>query len=205
MLSVKYAVVGGFLSAAAFAAPSAAVDVNVPSGKYVLDPTHASLTWKVNHFGLSNYTARFTDFDIALDLDVEDVEKSAVTVSIDASSVRTDYKGDADFDAEITEDSKFLNSSDFPLIQFTSKQVAMTGDGLALIHGDMTMLGVTKPLTLKAKLNGTMAAHPYAKVPAVGFHAEGSLKRSDFGFEYLIPYVGDEVSFTVEAEFLKQK
>jgi len=65
------------------------------------------------------------------------------------------------------------------------------------------MLGVTKPVTLKAVLNGAMAAHPYAKVPAVGFHAEGTIKRSEFGFDHLVPYVGDDVSFAIEAEFIK--
>lgn len=203
MLSLKQTVVNTAVAVAMFATPSSAIDVNAPSGTYVLEPTHASLVWKVNHFGLSNYTSRFTKFDISLNLDVDDVENSSVTAVIDPSSVRTDYQGEADFDAEVALDPKFLNSSKFPKIQFVSRKIVSTGAETALIHGEMIMLGVTKPVTLKARLNGTLAEHPYAKVPAVGFHAEGSVKRSEFGFDYLIPYVGDDVSFVIEAEFLK--
>ncbi len=205
MLSLKQAVLAAAISTATFATSSSALDINVPSGTYVLEPTHASLVWKVNHFGLSNYTSRFTKFDILLNLDVDNVEQSSVTAVIDPSSVKTDYQGEADFDAEITSDPKFLNSTKFTEIQFISKKIVSTGEETALIHGDMIMLGVSKPVTLKARLNGTLAEHPYAKVPAVGFHAEGSIKRSEFGFGYLIPYVGDDVSFVIEAEFLKSK
>jgi polyisoprenoid-binding protein YceI len=177
----------------------------VPSGTYALEKTHASLTWSVNHLGLSNYTARFTGFDVTLTLDADSPEKSSVTASIDPLSVRTDYPGDTDFDGEIARDPKFLNAGTYPSITFTSTRVEMTGETTARIHGNMTMLGVTKPLVLDATLNGTLAQHPYAKVPAIGFHAEGTVKRSDFGFSHLTPYVGDEVSFVIEAEFLKAK
>ncbi len=205
MLSVKYAVFGTLLSISAITGPSAALDIAAPSGEYRLDPAHASLIWKVNHFGLSNYTSRFRKFDVELTLDVENVEKSKLSVSIDPLSVKTDFSGEVDFDAEIASGTQFLNSGSYPSIKFVSKYIESTGDVTALIHGDMTMLGVTKSITLNAKLNGTMAEHPYAKAPAVGFHAEGSIKRSDFGFDYLIPYIGDDVSFVVEAEFIQAK
>lgn len=205
MLSLKHAVFGTFLSFSTLSGSLAALDVAAPSGHYTLDPTHASLVWKVNHFGLSNYTSRFREFDIELNLDVENVEKSTVSVSIDPLSVKTDFSGEVDFDAEIASGSQFLNSGSYPSIQFVSMRVESTGSDTALIHGDMTMLGVTKPITLSAKLNGSLAEHPYAKVPAVGFRAEGTIKRSDFGFGHLIPYVGDDVNFVVEAEFIKSK
>jgi len=203
MISTKQFALGAALALAAFSPAALASDVAAPSGTYAMDPTHASITWKVNHFGLSNYTARFTKFDVKLKLDVEDVSKSTVSASIDPVSVRTDHPAGSDFDTEISKDVKFLNAANFPTIEFVSKIIEKTGEKTALIHGEITMLGVTKPLTLAATLNGSMAAHPYAKVPAIGFHAEGSLKRSGFGFTHLIPYVGDDISFVIEAEFIK--
>ncbi len=178
---------------------------NIPSGEYELEKTHASLIWSVSHFGLSNYTARFTDFDITLNLDMGNLENSNVTATINPLSVETDYPGEVDFDGEIASDPKFLNAPEFPKITFTSTRVEQTGETTARLYGDMTMLGVTKPVVFDATLNGTMANHPYAKVPAVGFHIEGTVKRSDFGFSHLIPYVGDDVRFVIEAEFLKDQ
>ena len=194
---------GAALTASAVLGAAHADAPAVPSGSYNLEPTHASLVWRVNHLGLSNYTARFTGFDVKLTLDSENIGNSSVTASIDPLSVETDYPGKTDFNAEISSDPKFLNASAYPAITFKSTKVEQTGDTTALIHGDMTMLGVTKPVTLQATLNGVLPSHPYAKVPAVGFHAEGTIKRSDFGFKHLLPYVGDEVSFVIEAEFLK--
>ncbi|QCI78714.1 YceI family protein [Hankyongella ginsenosidimutans] len=86
--SLRYAVVA-FALAAAPAAHGQALDV--PSGVYAVDPTHASVTWKVMHLGLAKYTARFTKVDAELTLDAADPTKSKVFVAIDPRSVRTDY------------------------------------------------------------------------------------------------------------------
>lgn len=203
MLPFRKLALGVALGLSALTLPSMAADVAAPSGTYALEPTHASLVWKVNHFGLSNYTARFTKFDVTLKLDMDQIENSSVTASIDPTSVKTDYPGGSAFDEEIARDGKFLNASSFPQIEFVSTRLEKTGEKTALIHGQMTMLGVSKPVTLEATLNGAMASHPYAKVPAIGFHAKGTVKRSEFGFDHLIPYVGDDVQFVIEAEFLK--
>lgn len=203
MSSMKTIATAIALSLAATGAQAA--DPAIPSGEYELEKTHASLIWSVSHFGLSNYTARFTDFNINLNLDMGDLENSSVTATVNPLSVETDYPGEVDFDGEIASDPKFLNAPEFPKITFTSTRIERTGDTTARLYGDMTMLGVTKPVTFDATLNGTMASHPYAKVPAVGFHIEGTVKRSDFGFSHLIPYVGDDVHFVIEAEFLKDQ
>lgn len=195
------------LAVAAFApvavVPALASDVPVPSGAYKLDPTHASLTWQVSHLGLSNYTARFTKFDIALTLDVENPANSTVSATIDPTSVRTDFPGSKDFDGEIAGE-KILNSGSFPEITFVSKSITLGDDNTATIVGDMTMAGVTQELTLDAVLNGALESHPFAKAPAVGFSATGSLDRTTFGVDFLAPnVVGPAVSFMIEAEFVK--
>ncbi len=203
MRFVKSAAIGLSLAVAAIAAPSYAADVDVPSGHYQVEPTHASITWQINHLGLSTYHARFKKFDIDVNLDVADVEKSSVKAVIYVGSVETDFVGEEDFNAEVAEDAKFLNSKNFPTIEFVSNKVEKTGEKTAKIHGTVTMLGVSKPMTLDATLSGAAAAHPFAKIPAVGFNAKGSIKRSEFGFTHLVPYVGDEVVFNIDAEFLK--
>ncbi len=203
MISPKHIFLSTALALASLSTATFAEDIAAPSGTYAMDPTHASLTWKVNHFGLSNYTARFTKFDVKLSLDVANVANSSVSATIDPLSVKTDYPGDVDFDGEISKSDNFLKAGTFPKIEFVSKTVEKTGATTALIHGDVTLLGVTKPLTLKATLNGSMPSHPYAKVPAVGFHAEGTINRTEFGMNYLVPYVGEDIAFVIEAEFIK--
>ena len=205
MKLLKTAVIGASLALGSIAAPVLAADVTAPSGAYKVDPTHASVTWKISHLGLSVYNARFTKFDIDLNLDVDDVSKSSVKAVIDVTSVETDYPGETDFNGEIANDPKFLNSSAFPKIEFVSKSVEKTGEKTAKIHGTVTMLGVSKDMTLDATLIGATASHPFSKAPAVGFNATGTLKRSEFGFTHLVPYIGDEVTFNIDAEFQKAK
>ncbi len=188
-----------------------AQELPIPSGAYALDPTHASVTWKISHLGLSNYTARFTQFDIALTLDTENPANSSVTATIDPTSVETDYPGEKDFDGEVANDAKFLNAGAFPAITFTSTSVEPTGDNTAKVTGDLTMLGVTKPVTLDVTLNSALEQHPFAKKPAVGFSAVGALDRTEWGLTHLSntlgeggnQIVGSSVQVLIEAEFVK--
>ncbi|MBL4791139.1 MAG: polyisoprenoid-binding protein [Kordiimonadaceae bacterium] len=194
---------GASLLLGAVGTSASAADLSVPSGAYKVDPNHASVTWKVSHFGLSFYNARFTKFDIKIDLDADDIEKSSVTATINVSSVKTDHSGGSGFDKEISKDKNFLNGKKFPKIKFVSKSIEKTGETTALIHGTVTMLGISKDMTLEATLIGFLPSHPYAKKPAIGLNATGSIKRSDFGFTHLVPFIGDEVVFNIDAEFIK--
>lgn len=184
-----------------------------PAGTYDLDPTHASLTWKVNHFGLSNYTARFTGLSGTLVFDPADLSASVLDVTIDPASVETDYPFDfkashADspfdtFDQEISESDAYFNSTAFPAITFKSTEVTATGPNTGTVTGDLTFRGVTKPVTLDVTYNGT-ASFPWApEQPKIGFSAAGTLKRSDFGMDVLVPSVSDEVDLLIEVEFAK--
>ncbi|MEO1206076.1 MAG: YceI family protein [Pseudomonadota bacterium] len=180
--------------------------LDVPAGTYAIDPTHASVTWKVGHLGLSNYTARFVKFDAKLDFDPAAMDKSKLTVTIDPKSIRTDYPfaDTKDFDKKLAEDAEYFNANAHPEITFTSTAVEMTGEKTAKVTGDMTMLGVTKPVTLDVTLNGAMKEQPFAKKPALGFSASTVIKRSEFGFTKLVPVVSDDVTLLIEAEFLGQ-
>jgi polyisoprenoid-binding protein YceI len=196
--------VPAFSAALAIATPAAAqLAADVPAGTYKIDPTHASLTWKVSHMGLSNYTARFTKLDATLSFDPAKPEASKLEASIDPASLKTDYPfaEKTNFDKELIEGAKYFNAGVAKAITFKSTAVKMTGPKTAAVTGDLTFLGVTKPVVLDVTFNGGMKEHPFAKKPAVGFSGTGKIKRSDFGMTHLVPVVGDEVTLLLEAEF----
>jgi polyisoprenoid-binding protein YceI len=176
----------------------------LPAGTYEIDRAHSSLTWKVNHLGLSNFTARFGRFDAVLEIDPAKPESAKVLVTVEPMSIRTDYPfpESSDFDKDLGEGRDFFNATKFSRIIFSSTRVERTGKTTARVTGDLTMLGITKPLTIQVTLNGAKA-HPMAGVPALGFSGIAKLKRSDFGMTFMLPLVGDEVTLLLEAEFLK--
>lgn len=174
--------------------------LSIPSGEYVLDKTHASVTFKVMHMGLSNYTARFTGLDATIMLDSAVPTNSTVTATIDAKSVRTDFPfpEKEDFDAIIA--SKFLGADANPTMMFKSTKLEATGENTARLTGDFTMNGITKPVTLDLTLNAA-TVHPMFKKPVLGLSATGVIKRSEFGSTFLQGGIGDDVTVEIEAEF----
>lgn len=176
----------------------------LPSGTYTLDKTHASLIWKVSHLGLSDYVARFTDFDATIQLDTQDPTKSSVTATINPASVETDYPNPEkeDFDAKLRSE-EWLNTSAFPKITFTSTKLVKEDDDEGELTGELTFLGVTKTITLEVELEGATTKHPFAQKAALGFSASGTIKRSEFGFDTYIPTIGDEVEIEINAEFMQ--
>lgn len=193
------------VSGVAVAQQAAQAALDVPSGTYALDPTHASVTWKVSHMGLSNYTARFTKFDATLLLDAAQPENSTLTVTIDPKSVRTDFPfpEKEDFDAKIAGED-FFDAGQYPEIRFVSTRMERLGPNTGKVYGDLTFHGVTRPIVMDVKLNGAKK-HPMRGVGAVGVSATTTFNRSDFGVKNLVPMVGDEVTVLIEAEFLEKK
>lgn len=176
----------------------------MPSGLYEMDRPHASITWKVSHMGLSNYTARFTDFDIDIMFDAQDPVKSRVKATINPTSIETDYP-DAetkDFNKELAHNAGWFNGEQFPKISFLSNSVELTGDDAGKIKGNLEFLGVKKTITLDVKFNKAVGNHPFLNKPAIGFSATTTIKRSEFGMTKYIPQIGDNVDVIIEAEFL---
>ncbi|MEM6410043.1 MAG: YceI family protein [Pseudomonadota bacterium] len=175
------------------------------AGTYNLEKSHASLTWRISHNGLSQYTARFTEFDASIDFNPEDPVSSTVTASINPLSVETDHPTEREkWNGELATDDRFLNGDEFPEITFVSTGVEATGDFTGVITGDLTMLGVTVPVSLEATYNGTGNAPWFGTKDLIGFSARGVLNRSDFGMTALLPNIGDEVEIIIEAEFLQE-
>jgi polyisoprenoid-binding protein YceI len=196
------ALIIGAHSAPALAQMPAPRAVTPPTGTYAVDLSHASITFRVSHFGLSNYTMRFAKFDSTVDYDSADPAKSKLTVVVDPKSIRTDFPfpDRENFDAKIATDPQYLNANAHPEIRFVSRSITRTGPTTGRIAGDLTMRGVTRPITLDAKWNGAIE-HPFRRVPVFGVSATGTFKRSDFGMTVLAPLVGDEVQVTIEAEY----
>ncbi|MFP4386354.1 MAG: YceI family protein [Alphaproteobacteria bacterium] len=179
----------------------------MPAGLYNLDKTHASLIWKVSHLGLSNYTARFTNFDATLTFDPENPENSTLVATIDPTSIQTDYPypEKKDFNAELINGKQWFNASQHDQITFESTHIERTGDNTGLMTGSLSFLGLTKPVTLEVTFNGAMVENPFSKKPTLGFSAQGSLNRSKWGMDTYVPNIGDQVTFLIEAEFAKEK
>jgi polyisoprenoid-binding protein YceI len=145
--------------------------------------------------GLSHSFGKFTDYQGAISLDEADPEKSAVDVVIQTASVDlNDDKWN-----EHVKGKDFFDVEKFPTMTFKSTKIEKTGDQTANVTGDLTLLGVTKPVTLTVVHNKT-GKHPMKDVMATGFSATGTIKRSDFGMKYGLPMVGDDVKLIIEAE-----
>lgn len=201
------------------AGPIEPVATDVPAGTYASDPYHTSVTFKIKHLGLSFYTARFTEADITLMLDPANPEASSVNATINPTSIRTDFSGDyrashpgtpySTFDQSLAQNPDVLNAGQFSAISFQSSSVTLTGPNTADVVGDLTLRGVSKPVTLHATFNGGFATHPMMQgaPPMVGFSARGTFNRSDFGLTYGLPAegseigVGDQIEVLIEAEF----
>jgi polyisoprenoid-binding protein YceI len=210
MPKLFHSVVSSLLLAAGLA--SAAIDaiaapIEAPAGIYVLDKTHASLHWRIRHMGLSNYTARFKRFDATIEFDPVNLARSSVQATIDIASVETDLitPDGRDFNAELRS-VHFFNVAKYSQATFNSTQVQVLGENSMRIQGELTMLGVSRPITFHVTLNGSMKSHPFAKVPALGVSARGSVVRTAYGLNPppIQEGVGDQVDLVIEAEFLKK-
>ena len=173
--------------------------VGVPSGAYVLENTHGYITFSYSHLGFSRPQVGFNTFTVDLDLNAEDPAKSSVKVDIDANSIDSRV---AEFDGHLKGD-KFFATAAHPGISFESTGITMNSDTTASITGNLTIKGVTKPVTLEATLNKA-AEHPMRKVPTLGLNATAKVLRSDWGLSEYVPMVGDEVDIIISVELIKK-
>ena len=201
------------LLALTFCAPKSLQNVSgvLPAGNYKLDKTHASLIFRVDHLGFSNYTARFKRFDASLNFDPAHPEKSSVVATVDPTSLETDFPNTAKLNFnKMLQNKNWLDVANFSQIKFVSKEIKITGKNSANIIGEISLHGVKRPLTLSATFNGGYASHPMDPSGArIGFSAKGSLNRGDFGIAFGIPQkdskmgVSDKVEIILEVEFSK--
>ena len=185
-------------SGAAAADPTVRDPAKVPAGNYALDPRHASLLIKIPHMGgFSHYTLRFNRLEGAFAYDPATWQNTKVSITIDPKSIDT---ADNMFNKTI---SGYFEPEKYPTIQFTSTGVTADAEGHGQLTGDLTMHGVTKPVTLDVQFNGYGSGFPVSG-PRMGFSGSGKVKRSEFGVNGGRPFAGDVVDLLFEVEFVKK-
>jgi polyisoprenoid-binding protein YceI len=175
-----------------------------PAGAYTLDKAHTNLAFRVSHLGFSHYTADFDRVDGKLQFDPANPSAMSLEVSIDPKSLDLNTPP-AGFHDQLL-GKQWLDAAAFPTITFKSTKVDVTGPQTANVTGDLTLHGVTKPVTLATTFNGGYAANAFDGA-RIGFSAHGTFKRSDFGIAYGLPAPGtnmgvsDNVDVIIETEF----
>ncbi|MBI4740151.1 MAG: YceI family protein [Betaproteobacteria bacterium] len=179
--------------AAAFAAPALAAPET-----YLVEPNHTYPRFEYNHFGYSNQIQRFNKTSGTLVYD-KVAKTGAVDIAIDARSVDTGYP----LFNEHIQGEDFFDTARYPTIAFKSTSVKFDGDKPVAIDGNLTVKGITRPVTLTVTSFQAMP-HPMLKKDAIGANAVTKIKRSEFNAGKHAPYVGDEVTLTVAVEAIKQ-
>ncbi|MGL3820587.1 YceI family protein [Sphingopyxis sp. R3-92] len=186
--------------------PGAPDKTRVTAGTYAADAGHTMVVWEVDHFGFSKYSGIFGDVTGTLVIDPANPAASKVDVTIPVSKVTTASAGLTD---HLLRAGKDGGKADFfgpaPAdAKFVSTRVVLDDDGdEAKVTGNLTLNGVTRPVTLDVDFHGA-GANPFNKKATIGFNAETKIRRSDFGVNYGIPVVSDIVELEIHAAFEKQ-
>lgn len=170
---------------------------------YVFDKDHTQVRFSWNHLGLSRQSGQFFDVSGTVDFDPAEPEAAYANITIPIAGISTGVRA---LDDALTKTRDFFDAEQFPVAEFKSTEVKRTGGKTALMKGDLSINGVTRPVTLEVNLNFT-GEHPmaqinpaYAGVVVAGFSAATQIRRSDWGIVRTIPYVSDEIQITIEAE-----
>lgn len=163
---------------------------------YQLDEGHTAVMYSLDHLGFSTSHGIFRAMDGKLVLDEKDPTASQVEVTIEVASVDGLDEGRS----KAVRGTEFLDVVKFPEMRFISTSIERTGGNEALVTGNLTLHGITRPLTLNAVLV-KQGKHPLTGAQRVGFSATASLKRSDYGIMGFLPMVGDEVTIRIDSEF----
>lgn len=183
---------------AAPALPGVADATRVAAGSYEVDSRHTQVNWQVNHFGFNDYFGLFGDVTGTLDIDPANLGAAKVDVTIPIASVATSSAGLTTH----LQTPDFFDVAKFATARFVSTSVFVDGQR-ATIYGDLTMLGVTKPVELETRFEGA-GANPMNKKATVGFHASTTIKRSEWGMTKYVPMVSDEVKLRISIAFEKK-
>lgn len=160
------------------------------------DVSHTYVGFEIDHFGFSTTYGQFEQLSGDFALDMDNPAASSVNVTIDVKSLDTGH----DLRDEHLMGEKWLNGEAFPTMTFASETVEVTGENTARVTGNLTLLGVTKPVTLDVTHTKT-GPHPFDPSKTVsGFNASTTIKRSDFGMTHAVPAVGDEVKIVISTE-----
>lgn len=176
----------------------AALSARAEEVVYDIDPVHSVVLLKVKHLGLADAYGRFNEMSGTVRHNTEDPSKSSIEFEVPAASIDT---ANEDRDKHLR-GPDFFNAAEFPKLTFKSTKVEKKSDDEYEVTGDFTVRGVTKPVTFEFELGGTGKGMQGEE--RFGGEAEFTVKRSDFGIDYLPEALGDEVEVTVSVEGVKQ-
>lgn len=167
--------------------------------KYEFDKAHTQILFFVSHLGFSMSEGEFLEYDGELIIDRENPENSSVDVTIQTESIDMDHEKWE----EHMKNEDFFHVTEFPTMTFESTNVEVTGENTAQLTGDLTLLGTTNPVTLDVVHNKS-GENPFSGKYIAGFSATGQLLRSEFGMDYGLPGIGDEVEIRLEVEAIRK-
>lgn len=195
--TVAASIVIGFFAVLPASAQMPSKDpAQAPSGTYTVNQNHTEALFSIMHLGLSEVHGRFDTIAGTLTFDDKQPERSTVSITIATASIDTPVE-------RLNNDLKTVfRVQEYPAMIFRSTSVTRTGSDSGRITGLLTIRDVTKPVTLDVTFNGGEKS-PIGGAYTIGFHATGTIRRSDFGLDQMIwsQFVSDEVTITIEALF----
>lgn len=204
---VRYAIAGAaaavLLTSGAVVARTQATQVpaEVRAGVYNLDSEHGKITWSVGHLGFSTYYGQFVNVQATLNLDPANPSASTLTATIPL----TDVASNSDGLNRHLQTPDFFDTANHPTATFRSTRIVIdpSDPTEADVHGELTLRGVTKPVVMEVEFN--QAGPSMGGVYKVGFDGEAKIRRSEFGVNFALPAVSDEVKLHIEGEFVLQQ
>ena len=196
--AVAFALIGGAVTAQTATTQNPA---EIQAGTYKLDASHGKITWSVKHLGFSTYVGQFTNVSADLTIDPANPSASTLSATVPIADVSADNEGLKGH----LQTPDFFDAAQFPTATFKATSIVVDKDDAseADVTGDLTIRGVTRPVTLEVKFN--QAGPSMGGAYRVGFDGETTVKRSDFGVSYGLGVgLGDDVKLHIEGEFVKQ-
>jgi len=164
---------------------------------YTVDPNHQGVVFEIEHLRISKVFGKFTKLTGTVEYDPKNVEASKFDLTVEAASIDT---GNANRDKHLRS-ADFFNVEKFPTITFKSTKVTRDGDDKdeLKVTGELTLLGVTKTVTIELEVKGPAAKGQY------GFTGDIDINRTDYGMKYGVPMIGDKVELDISFEVLQAK
>lgn len=170
---------------------------SVKPGAYVVEPGHTQVEFSISHMGFTNYSGMLSGASGTMQIDPANLATSKLDVSVPVQSIVTTVPK---LDEEL-KGAQWFDANQFPTASFTSTKIVPVSSTTAIVSGNLTLHGVTKPVTLKARFIGA-GVNPLDKSFTVGFEATSNIKRSDFGLSTYLPLIGDDVTLRIAGAFV---
>lgn len=171
----------------------------IAAGVYVIDSKETQVRYATVHMGFTQFWGTFPGATGTLTIDPKNLAATKLEVRVPVATLETTNR---ELNGELVSD-EFFGLAKFRSLRFVSTAVTRTGPRTAKLAGDLTIHGVTKPVVFDVTFGGA-GPNAFSKVPTLGFHAEGQVRRSDFGVGKYVPIVSDETQISISAAFEKK-